>query len=1106
MIAQYISHRDEGCMECRNRAIFILIVALLLMASGFCSADSGTVNQGGFAPLSQTWEQTAQVANASEGSQYCCGSGPLRESPVDLSHLNGKKVSSLHILTTYPLKFDLRDSGRVPAIRDQGQSGSCWDFASIKSLESSMLPETSRDFSENNLKNHVSVYDPEGFDFADGGNDLMAAAYFLRESGPVPEKLDPYNPYSFISPQNLPLEVLVSDVPMIPGRSSPTDNENVKWGIVNLGCLYTTLEYDTKYLNEKTSSFYNPDGTVPNHAISIVGWDDTYPASSFNTGPAGDGAFICANSWGASWGDDGYFYVSYYDTLIGKRVSAFTAATDSTDGTYGYDTLGWVNSFGFGFSDASAANVFTADADIEITSAGFYVPQIGTSVTAFVYLNPENGPVGKSPAATQNGEMYQIPGYRSLQFDLPVKVKKGEKFSIVVDFNTPDYGFPVPVEYPVPGYSSKATAQKGQSYVKTSEGGWSDLTTWDPQANACIRAGYILISGPKADFYGEPTSGSAPLTVSFHDISTGGPQRWLWQFGDGSTSTEQNPVHTYTINGIYTVSLTSDTPAGESRVVKKDYIKVSEPTRIIVPDDHSLIQEAINEAPPGSTILVRYGYYPEKLTIGKPITLIGEMSSDEQKPIIDAQFTGTPVSITAAGVTVENFSITGAWSETAIRPGVAVRGNKAIIKNNWIFENYAGVRFESVTGGILDSNIIWNSTSNAMYSESSSYLDITNNTIVWTKEAAALRIISGYNSVIKGNAIAENTKAGLSLSGAGAVVYDNYLNNTQNVALTADTKVTWNVPKTKGPNIVLGPYIGGNFWAAPDGTGFSETHTDENGDGFCDDLYRIGGENVDELPLAVPDSVPPSASFEASPKAGALPLTVQFRDTSLGTIESWLWDFGDGNTATDQNPAHVYENIGSYDVSLTVTGPKGTDTETQLKYITVTGTGNSFILTFMPGWNFFTPPKTLSPGSDTAALFSSIDTNGHSLFTYPNLLTGWTKVNRDTLMQPVTGYWIYSKNRVDTTLWLDPVSGGKRTVEPGWNAIGSQGMGPIPAKDAMSTLGDQWTYLVGYDEGKQKYEDVIIRKGSGLHSDDRLLKSGHGYWLYATGNGDLYAA
>jgi hypothetical protein len=59
---------------------------------------------------------------------------------------------------------------------------------------------------------------------------------------------------------------------------------------------------------------------------------------------------------------------------------------------------------------------------------------------------------------------------------------------------------------------------------------------------------------------------------------------------------------------------------------------------------------------------------------------------------------------------------------------------------------------------------------------------------------------------------------------------------------------TWNTPKTAGTNIVGGPYLGGNYWASPDGMGFSQTHPDP-GDGFCDESYIFNGNNIDYLPL-----------------------------------------------------------------------------------------------------------------------------------------------------------------------------------------------------------------------------------------------------------------
>jgi len=79
----------------------------------------------------------------------------------------------------------------------------------------------------------------------------------------------------------------------------------------------------------------------------------------------------------------------------------------------------------------------------------------------------------------------------------------------------------------------------------------------------------------------------------------------------------------------------------------------------------------------------------------------------------------------------------------------------------------------------------------------------------------------------------------------------------------------------------------------------------------------------------------PVANFSAKPTSGRAPLAVQFKDTSTGTVNSWLWNFGDGGTSTLQNPDHTYATEGSYTVSLTVTGPGGSNTRNRTNYIKV---------------------------------------------------------------------------------------------------------------------------------------------------------------------------
>ncbi len=92
------------------------------------------------------------------------------------------------------------------------------------------------------------------------------------------------------------------------------------------------------------------------------------------------------------------------------------------------------------------------------------------------------------------------------------------------------------------------------------------------------KSGYITVSNsvttPVAAFSAVPTSGSAPLNVSFTDESTGSPTSWKWYFGDSTNSTDQNPVHTFSKPGIYTVSLTVNNPGGSSTKTISAYVTV----------------------------------------------------------------------------------------------------------------------------------------------------------------------------------------------------------------------------------------------------------------------------------------------------------------------------------------------------------------------------------------------------------------------------------------------------------------------------------------------------------------------------------------------------
>ncbi|MDH7509617.1 MAG: lectin like domain-containing protein [Methanolinea sp.] len=383
-----------------------------------------------------------------------------------------------------PATFDLRAAGKLTPVKEQGQCGACWAFATYGSLESTNLPGSSWDFSENNLKN------THGFDLSpcQGGNYLMAAAYLSRWAGPVSETADPYQESGTRVVRNAPVLQHVQEISFLPSRQGPLDNGYIKQAIRDNGAVYSSIRWEKSYYSPGRYSYYYPGSSIQNHAIDIVGWDDTYSRFNFAVTPPGDGAFIVRNSWGEDWGEGGYFYVSYYDTVIGKElIQFFPEKTSDYDRMYSYDPLGWVTSVGAGDATLYAANVFSATGNEELRAVSFYTPIKGTSYEIEISKNPSVGPRGQFSQVVSSGTI-PFAGYHTVALENPVALEKGEKFSVIIRLTTPGYGYPLAVEYPMNGYSSQANAHSGESYISSDGKTWTDLSRVVQNGNACIKA------------------------------------------------------------------------------------------------------------------------------------------------------------------------------------------------------------------------------------------------------------------------------------------------------------------------------------------------------------------------------------------------------------------------------------------------------------------------------------------------------------------------------------------------------------------------------------------------------------------------------------------
>jgi len=182
------------------------------------------------------------------------------------------------------------------------------------------------------------------------------------------------------------------------------------------------------------------------------------------------------------------------------------------------------------------------------------------------------------------------------------------------------------------------------------------------------------------------------------------------------------------------------------------------------------------------------------------------------------------------------------------------------LNNNTISRNDMGIYLTNSNLSVISGNSISENIRYGMWISHSNYSVISGNTI--NKSNWGIHLNSSDNNTLSGNILTFNYVSGLSMCPAcdNNTIFNNYLNNTFNVEV-GNRRNTWNTVKKASINIVEGPYMGGNFWASPDGTGFSQTAPDKDENGIADVNYN-GTNFTDYLPL-----VPVFNSQQTSPVA-----------------------------------------------------------------------------------------------------------------------------------------------------------------------------------------------------------------------------------------------
>lgn len=459
------------------KTITVITISLLMVIScGFFSLNTTKVKAASEANNNQTSEtainlntQGSSKVLKSETQKYSSAAAEkktesdkqyepelttLVESDARVEAVSASNgVTSQELATaTAVASYKTADVG-VLSVKDQDPYGTCWSFATTAVLESAAYKAGFGilDLSERALAyfTYNTVSDPLGLTSGDsyrisdpnatwynmGGNNVTAAYTLAKWIGGTSESLVPYNNQNVSASLAYNDQLHISDVIQI-----PTNNQDaIKTAIMKYGAGAFEFYSSSDYKNGV--SYYCPSKISNNHAVAIVGWNDNYAASNFKSNPGRNGAWLVKNSWGSSWGDGGYFWLSYSDQAFkdNSQPVVFFGVESTNAYTYNYQSDGTASNGSCNVANGGTlVNSYTVQgSDSEkLQAVSIMNRSTGINYSIQIYKNPSNAadPINTGTpllAAAQTGSL-SYAGYQKIKLNSAISLNKGDRFAIAI--------------------------------------------------------------------------------------------------------------------------------------------------------------------------------------------------------------------------------------------------------------------------------------------------------------------------------------------------------------------------------------------------------------------------------------------------------------------------------------------------------------------------------------------------------------------------------------------------------------------------------------------------------------------------------------------------